>query len=108
MTLWPHPTTPPQSDINSYPYGVRILVIYLGHALPLAIHLQQQQIVCEINAAAPLLLQDAHDGECLFYSYHVYTRFERITRADSIDVAVELLYRPILQLPVEIADSTAS
>ena len=82
MTLWPHPTTPPQSDINSYHYGVRILVICLGHALPPAINLQQQQIVREINAAAPLLLQDAYDGECLFNSYHIDTCFERITRPD--------------------------
>lgn len=84
--------------------GIRILIVRLRHAPPLAVHLHQQQVVGEVDTASPFLFQHAHHGEGLFYVHHVDACLEVIACAYGVHIVVELLDAAVLQLPVQVAE----
>ena len=83
---------------------IGILVVSLGHASPLAVHLQQQQVIGKVDPTAPVFLQHPYHSQGFLHSHHIDTRPETGVRSDSIYILVKLLDAAVFQLPVQIAE----
>ena len=84
--------------------GIGILVVGLGHAAPGAVDLHQQQVVREVDASAPVLLQHAHDGERLLDIQHVDAGPEAGVGSHAVHVAVELFDAAVFEFAVQVAE----
>ena len=84
--------------------GIGVLIVRLGDALPLPVHLEQKQHIGEVDPAAPTLLQNADDGKRLLEEQNVDARLEVLAARDGIYVVVELLDRAVLEFAVQIAE----
>ena len=81
--------------------GVRVLVVGLGDAFSFAVHLEEEKDVCEVDAPAPSLFQDAHGCERLLDEEDVHVGLEVRAARDGVDIVVELLDGAVLQHAVE-------